>query len=414
MRRFLLLFLGLIAATIATAGSISNNNSILYKDQIALIPLVGYHNLSGKFAPLATDANGVIQAVGADSATYQPAGTTQTIPSLAKVMIKGADGKPVVAAPIVGMYSDGTYKPIATDGLGRVILTAPENTGILNLNNLTAASQDFAVGTTGTDVNIVSAVGTHTFNFPDASATARGLITTGTQTIAGAKTFSTLPTLPLTSAHILLGSGSDIAADVAVSGEATIANTGAVTLSNAAVIGKVLTGYTAGAGTVAATDTILEAIQKLGPSAGHVAATVSTTNGLSISGQQVSLAAAGAAQNGAVTTGAQTFAGAKTFSGAVSFGAAQYEKAHIITSSPTTLDATYSNVLVNSASAFALNLPACASNEGLKYNIKTINTGTVTITPSGAEKIDGASSKALFTQYQALTLLCATSNWYVF
>lgn len=37
----------------------------------------------------------------------------------------------------------------------------------------------------------------------------------------------------------------------------------AATLSNAAVIGKVLTGYSAGAGVVAATDSILEAIQKL-------------------------------------------------------------------------------------------------------------------------------------------------------
>jgi hypothetical protein len=36
-----------------------------------------------------------------------------------------------------------------------------------------------------------------------------------------------------------------------------------ITLVNAAVIGKVLTGYISGAGTVAATDTILQAIQKL-------------------------------------------------------------------------------------------------------------------------------------------------------
>ena len=35
------------------------------------------------------------------------------------------------------------------------------------------------------------------------------------------------------------------------------------TVANSAVIGKVLTGYTSGAGTVAATDTILQAIQKL-------------------------------------------------------------------------------------------------------------------------------------------------------
>lgn len=47
-----------------------------------------------------------------------------------------------------------------------------------------------------------------------------------------------------------------------LSGEAT-SSSNAITLTNSAVIGKVLTGYTSGAGTVAATDTILQAIQKL-------------------------------------------------------------------------------------------------------------------------------------------------------
>jgi len=50
----------------------------------------------------------------------------------------------------------------------------------------------------------------------------------------------------------------------ALTGEATTsAGAVAVTLTNSAVIAKVLTGYTSGAGTVAATDTILQAIQKL-------------------------------------------------------------------------------------------------------------------------------------------------------
>ena len=64
------------------------------------------------------------------------------------------------------------------------------DTGITSLNGLTALTQTFAVGTSGTDFNISSATSTHTFNIPDASATARGLITTGTQTIAGLKTFN--------------------------------------------------------------------------------------------------------------------------------------------------------------------------------------------------------------------------------
>lgn len=62
--------------------------------------------------------------------------------------------------------------------------------GIVSLNALTATTQTFAVGTAGTDFAISSATSTHTFNLPDAGASARGVVTTGTQTFAGVKTFS--------------------------------------------------------------------------------------------------------------------------------------------------------------------------------------------------------------------------------
>ena len=63
-----------------------------------------------------------------------------------------------------------------------------------------------------------------------------------------------------------------------LTGEVTTSGLSA-TLSNSAVIGKVLTGYTSGAGVVAATDTILQAIQKLNGNAGGGPAAAGTLTG---------------------------------------------------------------------------------------------------------------------------------------
>jgi hypothetical protein len=89
------------------------------------------------------------------------------------------------------------------------------NSKLTSLNGLTATGQTFAIGTAGNDFNIVSSGSVHTFNLPDASATARGVVSTGAQVFAGAKTFAVAPTLSgFTQGSILFaGTGGTIAQD---------------------------------------------------------------------------------------------------------------------------------------------------------------------------------------------------------
>jgi hypothetical protein len=76
---------------------------------------------------------------------------------------------------------------------------------------------------------------------------------------------------------------SNVTTNANLTGEATSVGN-AATLTNSAVIGKVLTGYVSGAGTVAATDTILQAIEKLNGNTAGVPGTVTTVSVVSNNG----------------------------------------------------------------------------------------------------------------------------------
>jgi hypothetical protein len=93
--------------------------------------------------------------------------------------------------------------------------------GITSLNGLVGTSQFFAVGASGSDVTISSVGSTHTINIPNAGASARGVVSTGTQTFAGDKTLSGNTTL----------GGNTSLTNASVSG--TLGVTGQTTLTNA-------------------------------------------------------------------------------------------------------------------------------------------------------------------------------------
>lgn len=67
----------------------------------------------------------------------------------------------------------------------------------------------------------------------------------------------------LNSGKLFIGDANNVAREVKVSGEASLSNLGDLTLNNAAVISKTLTGYTMDFGSIHASHTLLQAIQKL-------------------------------------------------------------------------------------------------------------------------------------------------------
>jgi hypothetical protein len=140
---------------------------------------------------------------------------------------------------------------LSSDAAGNLswILMSASGSG-LTLNGLNATTQTFAVGASGTDFVISSLGSSHTFNIPDASATARGLITTGTQTIAGTKTFSSTIIGSITgnagSASTSTSSGTAGTATNAGSAGTSITAGSATTATNAGFAGAATTATTAG------------------------------------------------------------------------------------------------------------------------------------------------------------------------
>lgn len=106
---------------------------------------------------------------------------TQYIPIAHNRVIEAGSG-----VTIANNYNN-SYRGDRTESF---VISATGSTGIASINGDSTPAQILTPGSIGTDFNIVTATGTTTFNMPDASTIARGVVTAGLQTFGGNKTFN--------------------------------------------------------------------------------------------------------------------------------------------------------------------------------------------------------------------------------
>jgi len=181
--------------------------------------------------------------------------------------------------------------------------------GMTTLNNLTKQVQYLTTGTSGTNFAIVSSNNTHTFNLPTASATNTGKLSSSDWSnfntayndtiISASVSGTTTKTLTLTQqdAGTITASWTDLNTDAVSS---VFGRTGAVVAANGDYTTSQVTEGTNLYYTEARVDA--NANVAANTAARHAAVTLGTANGLSLSTQALSLAAASTSTTGALTS----------------------------------------------------------------------------------------------------------------
>ncbi len=211
-------------------------------------------DISGNAATVTTNANltGVVTSVGNATSIGAGAITNAMLFNGAVASLSGTNtGDNAVNSLYSGLVTNATHTGDAT---GATALTV---VGI-NGTSLAGLATGILKNTTGTGVPSIAVAG----DFPVLNQN-----TTGNAATATSLTGLTASVANLNTVTGALGTAAFTASGAyATAAQGTLAANAlpSASFTDAAVTGKLLTGYVSGAGTVAATDTILQAIQKLG------------------------------------------------------------------------------------------------------------------------------------------------------
>lgn len=297
---------------------------------------------------------------------------------------------------------------------------------------------------TGTlPISVTNGTTTPDISISNASTTTSGVVTTGTQSFSGAKTFtsatvingglvvnedgssvgtfrvegdnniSLIQTLPA-SDYVGIGRVPENSFDVqgAVRFRTLTLNGTPTRIIGADATGDINqialgSGLSLSSGTLSATNTgtVTNVIGTL---------PISVANGTTT--PSITIANASTSASGVVTTGTQSFAGAKTFTNIVGFQRAIQRPVETITVSSASITTSNTWVIVNNAGTCTLTLPSAGSSTGTEFFIKTITNNAVVSASSNIVPLAGGSASTSILSASAgkwATLVSDGINWVI-
>jgi hypothetical protein len=269
---------------------------------------------------------------------------------------------------------------VGAAGVGSALANGTDGQVLIAATSAAPAFATIGVGTTGTDVAFATGANTLTLNVPDASATNRGVVTTGTQTLAGAKTFS-----------------SQLTASAAVSGDAdlsvTNSGTGVGTQIGATISSTGTGSNDVGISAIAAGGTVSNT---------GISLSVSNPAGIDIQGTAGwNVSNIGAATFASVSTGASSFTNTANTSPALS-ASNTFNNVAATNAQGATISATGTGVAGSTNTALTLNAANATTNNALTVTAGNIvlsydHSASVTPTPDATVYTLDASAGATIT-----------------